>query len=120
MTDTPPIPILTLRGTPVLIDADLARIYGVPTRALNQAVRRNAERFPEDFRFQLTPGEKDKVITNCDHLQALKFSRTLPHAFTEHGTLMAANVLNSMEAVIPSSHPLSSLSLSLLPFVRCP
>ena len=61
-----------LRGLSVLIDADLARLYGVPTRALNQAVRRNADRFPDDFRFQLTSPEKTKVITDCDHLQTLQ------------------------------------------------
>lgn len=93
------IPILQLRGFPVLIDADLARLYGVPTRALNQAVRRNADRFPKDFLFQLSESEKAEVITNCDHLQNLKFSKALPHAFTEHGALMAANVLNSPAAV---------------------
>lgn len=93
------IPILLLRGTHVLIDADLARLYEVPTRALNQAVRRNADRFPEDFRYQLTSEEKSRVITKCDHLQSLKFSKALPHAFTEHGALMAANVLNSPAAI---------------------
>lgn len=101
MTDSRPIPILTLRGVPVIIDADLARLYGVPTRALNQAVRRNLDRFPDDFRFQLTLPEKTKVITDCDHLQSLKFSKALPHAFTEHGTLMAANVLNSTKRSPP-------------------
>lgn len=94
-----PIPILLLRGTHVLIDADLARLYEVPTRALNQAVCRNADRFPGDFRFQLTPGEKSQVITKCDHLENLKFSKALPHAFTEHGALMAANVLKSPAAI---------------------
>jgi hypothetical protein len=91
MTEPLPIPILTLRGFPLLIDADLARLYGVPTRALNQAVRRNADRFPEAFLFQLTLSEKTKVITDCDYLRTLKFSPCLPHAFTEHGDLMAAN-----------------------------
>ena len=94
-----PIPILRLRGIPVLIDADLARLYGVETRAINQAVRRNPDRFPRDFCFPLTLEEKEKVITNCDHLQNLKFSNSLPFAFTEHGALMASNVLNSPEAV---------------------
>jgi hypothetical protein len=83
----------------VLVDADLARLYGVPTRALNQAVRRNADRFPADFLFKLSDSEKTEVITKCDHLKNLKFSKALPHAFTEHGALMAANVLNSAEAV---------------------
>lgn len=85
--------ILTIRGEKVLLDADLASIYGVPTKVLNQAVKRNADRFPEDFRFQLTKNEKAKVVTNCDHLSRLKFSKALRHAFTEHGALMAANVL---------------------------
>ena len=81
------------------MDADLAAIYGVPTRALNQAVKRNAARFPKDFLFQLTHQEKKEVVTNCDHLARLKFSPVRPYAFTEHGALMAANVLNSARAV---------------------
>jgi len=91
--------ILTLRNQKVLLDADLAAIYGVPTRALNQAVKRNAARFPKDFLFQLTHQEKKEVVTNCDHLARLKFSPVRPYAFTEHGALMAANVLNSARAV---------------------
>lgn len=83
----------------MLIDADLARLYGVSTRVLNQAVRRNPDRFPKDFHFQLASKEKLEVITNCDHLKKLKFSKALPHAFTEHGALMASNVLNSPAAV---------------------
>ncbi len=94
--------ILTIRGSKVLIDADLAAIYGVETRALNQAVKRNSERFPKDFIFQLNSDEKLKVITNCDHLSGLKFAKSLPFAFTEHGALMAATVLNSPEAVAMS------------------
>lgn len=91
--------ILTLRGQRVMIDADLARLYGVETRVLNQAVRRNRERFPDDFVFQLTEAEKTEVITNCDHLSGLKFSPVLPYAFTEHGAVMAAAVLNTARAV---------------------
>jgi hypothetical protein len=91
--------IVALRGHKVMLDADLARLYGVDTRALNQAVRRNRDRFPEDFVFQLTESEKAEVITNCDHLRGLKFSPVLPHAFTEHGAVMAAGVLNSERAV---------------------
>ncbi|MDD2763577.1 MAG: ORF6N domain-containing protein [Opitutaceae bacterium] len=97
--DLPPIPILTLRGISVLIDADLARIYGVTTKRLNEQVKRNAERFPQDFLFRLTPGEKAEVVANCDHLRSLKFSKALPHAFTEHGALMAASILNSTAAI---------------------
>jgi phage regulator Rha-like protein len=92
-------PILIVRGQKVILDADLSRIYGVSTKALNQAVKRNAQRFPSDFVFQLTETEKAEVVTICDHLQKLKFSPVLPYAFTEHGAIMAANVLNSDRAV---------------------
>ncbi len=91
--------ILLIRGHKVMIDADLADLYGVPTKALNQAVRRNLERFPSDFMFQLTAEEKQEVVTNCDHLAKLKFSSSLPNAFTEHGALMLGNVLKSSRAV---------------------
>ena len=91
--------ILAIRGKKVMIDADLAELYGVETRALNQAVKRNRERFPDEFMFQLTGPEKQEVITGCDHLRRLKFSPTLPYAFTEHGALMLSSVLNSPAAV---------------------
>jgi len=91
--------ILNLRGQRVIIDADLARLYGVETRKLNQAVKRNIERFPDDFMFQITKEEKEQVITNCDHLSQLKFSSYFPKVFTEHGAIMAANILNSTKAV---------------------
>lgn len=91
--------IQVVRGVKVIIDADLAELYGVPTKALNQAVKRNANRFPPDFLFQLTDAEKAEVVTNCDHLGQLKFSKTLPYAFTEHGAIQAANVLASSQAV---------------------
>jgi len=91
--------ILTVRGQKVLLDADLAELYGVTTTAFNQAVKRNADRFPDDFRFQLTDSEKSEVVTNCDHLSRLKFSPQRPWAFTEHGSIMAAMILNSPAAV---------------------
>jgi hypothetical protein len=91
--------ILLVRGQRVMVDADLAELYGVPTKALNQAVKRNIERFPPDFMFQLTPAEKAEVVANCDHLARLKFSKALPFAFTEHGAIQAANVLTSAQAV---------------------
>jgi hypothetical protein len=91
--------ILFIREERVLLDADLAEIYGVSTKALNQAVKRNAERFPYDFMFQLSDVEKQEVVTNCDHLSRLKYSKVRPYAFTEHGALMVANVLSSKEAV---------------------
>jgi hypothetical protein len=83
----------------VIIDSDLADFYGVPTRRLNEQVKRNRERFPSDFMFQLSQEEKSEVIANCDHLSKLKFSKALPYAFTEHGTIMAASVLNSHRAI---------------------
>jgi hypothetical protein len=90
--------ILSIRGERVMLDRDLAGLYGVSTKALNQAVRRNASRFPADFMFQLTEVEKTEVVTNCDHLARVRFSPHLPYAFTEHGALMLANVLNSVRA----------------------
>lgn len=96
--------ILVVRGRRVMIDADLAALYGVPTRRLNEQVRRNAERFPPDFCFRLSRAEKAEVVANCDHLAGLKFSPSLPHAFTEHGAIMAAHVLNSPRAVQASVH----------------
>ncbi len=94
--------IQTLRGQRVVLDADLAELYGVQTKVLNQAVKRNAERFPEDFTFRLTEQEKTEVVTNCDHLQRLKFSPQLPAAYTEHGAIMAAMVVNSPQATTMS------------------
>ena len=91
--------ILLIRGQKVLLDSDLAELYGVTTKRLNEQVKRNSERFPKHFRFQLTQAEKDEVVANCDHLKNLKFSAALPHVFTEHGTLQAANVLNSDTAI---------------------
>jgi hypothetical protein len=91
--------ILILRGERVIVDSDLASLYGVTTKALNQAVRRNIERFPDDFMFQLTVEEKTDVVTNCDHLAKLRYSSKLPHVFTEHGALMVANILKTKRAV---------------------
>ena len=91
--------IFFIRGEKVILDSDLARLYGVTTKRLNEQVKRNRERFPEDFMFKLTSGEKAEVVANCDHLKKLKFSPVLPFAFTEHGAIMAANVLNSKGAV---------------------
>ena len=87
--------ILVIRGQRIMLDADLARLYGVSTKRLNEQVKRNKERFPERFVFRLTAKERAEVVANCDHLQKLKFSPVLPHAFTEHGAIMAATVLNT-------------------------
>jgi hypothetical protein len=91
--------ILLIRGEKVIMDADLAEFYGVPTKRLNEQVKRNKDRFPEDFMFQLSAEEKSEVVANCDHLSRLKYSTALPYAFTEHGAIMAASVLNSQKAV---------------------
>ena len=97
--------ILTVRGQKVLLDADLAGIYGVPTKAFNQAVKRNVERFPEDFCFRLTAEEAEAVLRSRSQFVTLKRGQNikyLPYAFTEHGAIMAATVLNSPEAVAMS------------------
>ena len=91
--------ILLLRGQRVMLDADLAELYGVTTKRLNEQVKRNVDRFPEDFMFQLNAEEKVEVVANCDHLGRLRYSSSLPYAFTEHGALMLGNVLKSPRAV---------------------
>ena len=96
--------ILLIRGCRVMIDADLASIYGVATKRLNEQVKRNKQRFPEDFMFQLNTKEKSEVVAKCDHLKKLKFSPNLPYVFTEHGAIMLATVLNSAAAIDASVH----------------
>ena len=91
--------ILLIRGQKVMLDADLASLFGVTTKRLNEQVKRNRDRFPKDFVFPLSREEKEQVVANCDHLAKLRFSPTLPYAFTEHGAIMAAIVLNSDRAV---------------------
>jgi hypothetical protein len=117
--------IRTIRGQKILLDSDLAAIYGVPTKRLNEQVKRNAVRFPQDFMFQLKAEEwrilKSQIVipsSECTENQSDARNRSqiatgyqrhrdprlLPYAFTEHGALMAANVLNSPEAVKMSVH----------------
>jgi hypothetical protein len=103
--------IFTIRGQRVIFDADLAHIYGVPTKRLNEQVRRNAERFPDEFMFQLSEQEvanlKSQIATSSSEGIRSQIAtasvhggrRKLPYAFTEHGAIMAANVLNSPEAI---------------------
>ncbi len=91
--------IFTLRGQQVMIDRDLAVLYGVETKVLNQAVKRNIERFPADFRFQLTDIERIELVTNCDRFVKLKHSSNNPYAFTEQGVAMLSAVLRSETAV---------------------
>jgi len=92
--------IRTIRGQKVILDTDLARIFGVPTFRFNEAIKRNRERFPDDFLFQLTR-EEQKALTSQIAMSKVGRGgrRTLPYAFTENGAIMAANVLNSPEAV---------------------
>ncbi|MDO8970277.1 MAG: ORF6N domain-containing protein [Saprospiraceae bacterium] len=91
--------ILTIRSMQVMLDRDLAELYGVETKVLNQAVKRNMTRFPEQFRFQLTQPEIDQLVTNCDRFGNLKHSSVLPHAFSEQGVAMLSAVLRSETAV---------------------
>jgi hypothetical protein len=91
--------IIELRDKKIMLDRDLAELYGVSTKRLNEQVKRNLERFPDDFMFQLTAEERDKMVEKYEHLTTLKFSSTLPYAFTEHGTVMLASVLNSEKAI---------------------
>jgi len=91
-----------IRGQKVMIDSDLARIYGVATKALNQAVKRNRDKFPADFMFRLTAKEARGIQRSRSQFVTLKRGQNikyLPSAFTEHGAIMAANVLNSPRAV---------------------
>jgi len=90
--------ILEIRGVKTIVDADLAKFYGVETKRLNEQVKRNPERFPDDFMFQLTKDEKAELVAKCDHLSNIKYSSYLPYAFTEHGAIMAAAVLNTKRA----------------------
>jgi hypothetical protein len=90
--------IRTIRGVRVMLDRDLAKIYGVPTKVFNQAVKRNRQRFPEDFMFRLTQQEAKALRASWSHIVTLKRGHNikyLPYAFTEYGALMAANILNS-------------------------
>jgi len=91
--------ILMLRGQRVILDADLARLYGTTTKRLNEQVRRNAERFPLDFVFQLTEEETESLRSQIATSKGRGGRRYQPYAFTEHGALMAASVLNTPRAV---------------------
>ena len=91
--------IFTTRCQKVMIDRDLAELYEVPTHRLNEAVKRNKKRFPDDFMFKLTKDELNELIANCDRFQTLKHSPTTPNAFTEQGVSMLSSVLNSDRAI---------------------
>lgn len=91
--------IFLIRGKKVMIDHDLAALYGVKTFRLNEQVKRNLKRFPEDFMFQLTNIEKNELIANCDRFKTLKHSTSNPHVFTEQGIAMLSSILNSDRAI---------------------
>src|SRR5205823_5241826 len=94
--------IQIVRGERVILDADIARIYGVPTKRLNEQVRRNLEKFPSDFMFQLKGREANQMLRSRSQFATLKRGQNikyLPYVFTEHGAIMAATVLNSPQAV---------------------
>ena len=94
--------IMNVRGMQVMVDRDLAILYGVETKRLNEQVRRNIERFPERFRFQLTKEETDELVANCDRLNSLKHSSVMPYVFTEQGISMLSTVLHSQTAIAVS------------------
>ena len=87
--------IIELRNQKVILDSDVANLYGVTTKEINQAVKNNPEKFPEGYIFSLTKEEKAEVVKNFDHLEKLKFSTQLPKAFTEKGLYMLATILKS-------------------------
>jgi len=99
-----------IRGERIILDADLARIYGVTTKRLNEQVRRNADRFPDDFAFELSKEEWETLRSQSVTSSSYGGRRYLPHAFTEHGAIMAANVLNSKQAVQMRGSVLVSLA----------
>ena len=96
--------ILLIRGQKVILDRDLAELYGVETKYLNRQVKRNIERFPKQFMFKLTKTEKEELVTNWHRFRLLKHASSLPHVFTEHGVAMLASVLNSKQAIRLSIH----------------
>ena len=104
--------IFTIRGQPVMLDSDLARLYDVKTKVLNQAVKRNIQRFPDSFRFQLTPSEHKELVTNCDRLINLKHSSVASIVFTEQGIAMLSAVLRSDIAINVSIQIMEAFRIS--------
>jgi len=91
--------IFLIRKQKVMIDRDLAELYGVETKYLNRQVKRNIDRFPIEFMFQLNEDEKNELVTICHRFKTMKHSRSAPYAFTEHGVAMLASVLKSERAI---------------------
>ena len=99
ITETVVSRIYTVRNQRVMLDSDLAELYGVPTRVFNQAVKRNKERFPSDFMFQVTKNEYVSLRSQIVISNQRGGRRYMPYAFTEHGAIMAATILNSQRAI---------------------
>lgn len=91
--------IFMIRGHKIMIDRDLAELYGVETKYLNRQVRVNKSRFPEEFMFRLTVGERNELVQICHRFETMKHSTSMPYAFTEHGIAMLSSVLNSERAI---------------------
>ena len=91
--------VMAIRDQKVILDRDVAELYGVTTKEINQAVKNNSEKFPEGYVFTLHQAEKEYVVKNFDHLELIKFSRVNPSAFTEKGLYMLATILKSPKAV---------------------
>ena len=91
--------IFTIRGRKVMVDADLALLYDVPTKRLKEQLKRNNSRFPEDFMFELNTIENNELVANCDRLNSLKHSSVNPLVFTEQGVAMLSSVLHSEKAI---------------------
>ena len=94
--------IFTFRGEQLMVDRDLTELYQVEVKRLNEQVKRNLERFPGTFRFQLTDIEKNELVANCDRFKSLKHSSVNPYAFTEQGVAMLSAVLRRRVAVVQS------------------
>ena len=91
--------IFLVRGYRIMVDRDLAELYGVKTKYLNQQVRRNIKRFPQEFMFALTLEERDELVAICNRFRTMKHASALPQVFTEHGVAMLASVLRSERAI---------------------
>lgn len=100
--------IFTIRGVQVIVDRDLAELYGVEPKRLGEQVKRNIERFPQEFRFQLNKNETIQLVANCDRFASLKHSTSLPYAFTEQGVSMLSAVLRSQTAIQTSINIINS------------
>ncbi len=93
--------IFTIRGNQVMIDRDLAELYEVETKRINEQVKRNIQRFPASFCFQLNENEQIELVANCDRFKNLKHSSSLPYVFTEQGVAMLSAVLRSDTEILP-------------------